>query len=134
MKIFLSYRFTGEKIEELKEIIGKLCSAINKSGHNHYCSFNSAEFYKKNKFTNKQILEYALSELDSSDCILAFIKSEEKSEGMLLEIGYAKSKNKKFILTIKKGIKTTFLREIADKIIEFDNINDLTKQLEKSKI
>jgi len=130
MKIFLSYRFTGEKTEELKEIIEKLCLSLKKSRHNNYCSFNSEDFYKLNKFTNKQILEHALDELNNSDCILAFIKSEEKSEGMLLEIGYAKAKNKKFILAIKKGIKTTFLREIADKIIEFDNIAELTKQLE----
>jgi nucleoside 2-deoxyribosyltransferase len=134
MKIFLSYRFTGEKIEELKEVIGKICSGIGQSGHNHYCSFNSEDFYKSNKFTNKQILEHALNELEVSDCILAFVKSEEKAEGMLLEIGYAKAKNKKFILAIKKGIKTTFLREIAEKIIEFKDIDDLTKQLEKLKV
>jgi len=134
MKIFLSYRFTGEKIEELKQIIGKICSSIEKSGHNHYCSFNSGDFYKSNKFTNKQIFEHALNELNGSDCILAFVKTEEKSEGMLLEIGYAKAKNKKFILAIKKGIKTTFLREIADRVIEFNDIEDLTKQLEILKI
>lgn len=131
MKIFLSYRRTGKKIEELKEIIKKICLSIEKSGYNQYCSFNSENFYKSNKFTNKQILEHALNELDTSDCILAFVKSEEKSEGMLLEIGYAKAKGKKFILAIKKVIKTTFLREIADKIIEFKDIDDLTKQLEK---
>jgi len=134
MKIFISYKFTGEKIEDLKEIIGKICSSILKSGHNRYCPFNSEDFYKSNKLANRQILEHALNELDSADCILAFIKSEEKSEGMLLEIGYAKAKNKKFILAIKKGIKTTFLREIADKIIEFETIEDLTKRLENLKI
>lgn len=131
MKIFVSYRFTGEDPKELESIMKTICSSIEKLGHSHFCSFWKSDFYSKSKFTNKQILDLALKELDNSDCILAFVKSQEKSEGMLLEIGYALAKNKKFILAIKKGIKTTFLREAADRIIEYSDIDDLTKQLKR---
>ena len=76
-------------------------------------------------------MEYALKELDNSDVYLAFVKSEDKSEGMLIEAGYAIAKNKKFWLAIKKGVHTVFLREMADKIIEFENLEELYKKLSK---
>ena len=74
-----------------------------------------------------------MKELDDSDCILAFVKSEEKSEGMLIEIGYALAKRKKFILAIKKDIETTFIKEMADQIIEFEGLNELYNKLSKLK-
>lgn len=130
MRCFISYRFTGEDPKELEETIKHICNLLIKEGHNHYCSFwDSGDngLFKKNKFTNKQILEHALNEIDKADCIIVLIKSEEKSEGMLIEIGYALSKKKKIFLIIKKGVKTTFVREVADKVIEFDNLKELKK-------
>ena len=133
MKIFLSYRFTGEDPKVLKETIQKICNSLDEAGHNHFCSFWKGDFFNENKFTYKQILEHALEELDLSDVYLAFIKSEDKSEGMLLEAGYAIAKGKKFILAIKKGIYTVFLREMADQVIEFKNIEELCEKLKNLK-
>lgn len=132
MKIFISYRYTGENRDTLKDIIDNLCLTFKKAGHEVFCSFYNNYFYKENNFSYKQILDHALTELDNSDCVFALIKSEEKSEGMLLELGYAYSKNKKIILAIKSNVKTVFLREIAEKVIEFDEIDNLYKKLEKS--
>lgn len=129
MKIFLSYKFTGEDPKVLKETIGDVCDSLNKAKHDVFCSFWKENFYKKHKFSHRQILEYALKQLDKSDTYLAFIKSENKSEGMLMEAGYAIAKQKKFYLAIKKGVQTVFLREMADKIIEFKSLHDLYKKL-----
>lgn len=128
MKIFISYRFTGEDPKELEETLKHICDLLIKKGHSHYCSFwdsGNNGLFKKNNFTNKQILEHALKEVDKSDCVVILIKSEDKSEGMLIEIGYALAKKKKIILIIKKGVRTTFVREIADKIIEFENLKEI---------
>ena len=131
MRVFLSYRFTGEDPKILNEILHSICNSLEKAKHNNFCSFWSEDLYKKNKFTNKQILKHALDELEKSDVYLAFVKSEEKSEGMLLEAGYALAKKKKIYLAIKKGIRTTFLREIADKVIDFENLDELYEKLGK---
>jgi len=50
-----------------------------------------------------------------------------------MEIGYALAKRKQFILAIKKDIKTTFMREMADEIIEFENLEELYNKLTKFK-
>ncbi len=60
MKIFISYWFTGEDPEELRETIQNVCRSLEKAGHIPFCSFWKDDIFKKNKFTYKQILEYAL--------------------------------------------------------------------------
>jgi nucleoside 2-deoxyribosyltransferase len=131
MKVFLSYRFTGEDPKVLKKTLMRICNSLEKAGHTHYCSFWKGDLFKENKYSNKQILNHALKELDSSDIYLAFIKSEEKSEGMLIEAGYALAKGKKFYLAIQKGVYTNFMREIADKVIEFEDLEELFVMLRK---
>lgn len=129
MKIFLSYRFTGENPKILKKTIRNIGDSLEKAGHNCFCSFWQGSFFKENNFTHKQILEHALNELEKSDVYLAFIKSEDGSEGMLIEAGYAVALKKKFYLAIKRGVKTVFLREIANKVIEFGQLDELYKKL-----
>jgi len=129
LKIFLSFKFTGENKEELEKTTQKIGQSLVRAGLEYFCGFEREAFFKKNNFTGKQLLEYTLKQLDVCDCVLAFIKSEEKSEGMLLEVGFGLAKNKKIILAIKKGIKTGFLHGIADQIIEFENLDELYAKL-----
>ena len=133
IRIFLAYKFTGEKFEELNAVIRQLCSALEGAGHQVFCSFWKEDFYKSRSFKPKQIFEYALNELEKSDCIIAFINSADKSEGTLLEIGYSLANKKRFILAIRKGVKTSFLRDIANDVIEFGTIDELAEKLAKVK-
>lgn len=129
--IFLSYRFTGEDISELTETLGKILSALRSVGHTVYCSIEDEKWFRENNRTNKEILKHALERLDKSDVILAFVKSDQKSEGMLLEIGYMMAKGKSFTLALKRGTQTTFLAELAEPLIEFDSIDELCDKLTK---
>ena len=129
MKIFLAYKYTGEDPEVLKGIIDQIVSSLGKAGHTTFCSFDKNVFFTEQSSSYKQRLEYVITELDSSDYVLAFVKSQEKSEGMLLEVGYALAKGKKIILAIKSGVHVTFLSEIADVVIEFEEPDDLYSKL-----
>jgi nucleoside 2-deoxyribosyltransferase len=103
---------------------------IDEKGHRTYCSFWDSKMFEEKNYSHKQILNHALHELDSSDWVIIFVKSEEKSVGMLLEVGYALAKKKKLLLIVKKGVKISYLDEVADKTIEFENL----KQLKEIKI
>ncbi len=131
MKIFLSYRFTGEDPIILEQTLSQIKNALEHVGHQVFCSFWEEQRFRDGNFSNKQILEYALKELDSSDVYFAFVKSAEKSEGMLLEAGYALANKKPMWVAVKKGVKTTFLTELADKRIEFETLDDLSQKLSK---
>jgi nucleoside 2-deoxyribosyltransferase len=127
--IYLAYKFTGEDINELTKTLGKILSTLRSVGHTVYCSIEDEKWFKENHKTNKEILKHALERLDKSDVILAFVKSDQKSEGMLLEIGYMMAKGKSFALALKREIKTIFLAELAEPLIEFDSIEDLCDKL-----
>jgi hypothetical protein len=130
MRIFLSYKYTGENPDELKPLITNITKILEKSGYEVFCSFFKGDFFKKNSFTSEQILNYAFNELDKAQVYLAVIKSNEKSEGMFLEAGYALANKKTIVVAIKKGVETSFLKDVAYKVIEFDDLADLYKQLE----
>lgn len=128
MKIFIGQAVTGEDIENLKDECSKVQDALSKAGHESYCTI-----LEGNEFENedaKMKLEHAFEEIDKSDAFLAIIRGEKRSEGMLMEIGYTLSKKKKLIVAIKKEVRDkTYVDELADQVIEFEDINDLCEKL-----
>jgi len=129
MKIFLSFRFTGEESTELHATIGKIVESLRSVGHSVYCSLEDEAWFKEKKHTNGEIMEHAFAKLDESDILLAFIRSDDKSEGMLVEVGYFLGKGKKFALALKNGIKTTSIAQMAEPLIEFDTLDELCGKL-----
>ena len=134
MKIYIAFRFRDKNLAELEENLKNICFGLEKAGHTCLCTFWDEDHFQKNNFTKKQIIDHALKKVDKCDCLLAFIKSDEKSEGMLIEFGYAYAKNKKTIMAVKKGLKTSFAREMSDQVIEFTNFDELYEQIGKLKI
>lgn len=133
MKIFLSYKFADEEQNNLKEFIEKIDSALKKSKHTLLTTFNNQKEFEKNNATMRQIMDKALEYIDQSEIVLCIIKSLEKSEGQIFEIGYSIAKNKKLILAIQKGLKTRWIEHYAQERIEFSDLNDLYKKLERVK-
>ena len=125
MKFFLSYRFTGEDPVKLKPILESIQKALEARGHTNYCTFEWQSHFRDKKLSNREILHHAFAELLGADVLLAFINSPEKSEGMLLEIGYALGKGKKVYVLIRRGVETVFVRAIADRAIEFDKVDEI---------
>jgi len=132
MKIFIGQAVTGEDLNQLYKEMDQIYLSLDKAEHLHYCTLkeNEEEFSKKTKM---QMMEHAFREIDKSDAFLAIVRSEKRSEGLLIEIGYVIAKKKRFILAIKKDVKNTYLRDLADEVIEFDNILELSKNLEELK-
>ncbi len=131
MKFFISYKFAGEDTKELEVILTKISNVLKEKGWDSYSAFSDENLFTKRNFTLKQILHHALKELDNSDYLLVFIRSPERTEGMLMEIGYALAKKKKILLAIKEGIRMPFVEDIADKKIEFNNEEDFLYKLRK---
>jgi hypothetical protein len=129
MRYYIAYKFLGSDGEELKEKLNTISSVIEEAGHNPFIFFRDIKKWGAIKMSPDDIINSAFVELKKSDAFFAFVESDEKSEGMLLESGYAKASNKKIILAIKKGINLRFLRSIADTIIEFEDLSDLKEKM-----
>ncbi len=129
MKIILAYRFTGEDPTELGVTIGSIVKALRDAGHTVYCSLEDETWFREKKRTNAEIMSHAFEQIDSVDAILAFVRSNEKSEGMLLEIGYGLAKGKRLIIALKNGINMTSLHQMANPLITFDTLEELCEKL-----
>jgi nucleoside 2-deoxyribosyltransferase len=132
MKIFIAYKFSGEGNKDtLKLTLGKISNALESSKHKTFIHLRDIENWEEKGLSSKDIISRALNELKKCDAILALVMSPEKSEGLLLEVGFAKALNKKIFLAVKKNANTIFLREIADDIFEFDDIEEITDEIKK---
>jgi len=130
--IFLSYKFTGEPYGPLRELLNKIEKNLTKKGHKVFCSIDLQQFYKKNGMSSYQSqLDYCLQQQKDSDTVIAIIKSEEVSNGMLAELKLSKKFQQKVFLIIKKGLKFKTFRNIAIQTIEFENENEITACVDK---
>ena len=131
MKIFIGQRVADEYGERLIKESRELVNILEGLGHKAYCTLCENESLE---LTPKEWLEHAFKEIDKSDIFLAIIRSENKSEGMLMEVGYVLAKKKKFIVAIKIGVKDTYVPDFASQVLKFKDHEDLKLKLEKIKI
>jgi len=127
MKLFIAHKVTGEEPKELEQTMKKIGKSLEKAGHNYYCTFLNNKTKGKSK---GEILSNALEEMDKCDSILILANSNDKSEGTLMEVGYAIAKEKRIILALKAGVETRIADGTAHEIINFKKIEDLCPQLE----
>ena len=91
-----------------------------------YCTFLDENIREK---TRKDYIGNTIETIKGVDGTLAIIKSEEKNEGLLIEVGLIVGMQKKLFLPIRKGVmKGRYVRLLADKIIEFNGIDDLVNK------
>ncbi|MBW2970456.1 nucleoside 2-deoxyribosyltransferase [Candidatus Woesearchaeota archaeon] len=134
MKVFVSYRFTGENKKELNEILPEVCETLKSAGHDHYCSFFDSAQFEHEKWSGKKILQKAFSEIDISEVVLFFVRTSDVSQGMLVELGYSLAKNKKIVLLINNSVKDSIFRRQIEHVVEFDDMSDLKDKLVNLKL
>lgn len=130
MKIYMGYKFTGENYLELIERINKIRDVLEGRGNKCYGLLKANS--KENKPRNA-IYKKAFREISKCEVLFLLVTSEEKSEGQLIEAGYAKALNKKIIAAVKEGINTNLLA-LSQKNIIFKDMEDLISKLTKFKI
>jgi hypothetical protein len=125
MKIFIAYRYTGENTRELEKILSNIKNILESKGCDIFCSLFLDEHFKNEGFSSQEIYDYCLLQLQAHSSILFFIKSEEKSKGMALELEAAIKNRKKIVLAIRKHLHFPEYRKAAHQIIEYDELSNL---------
>ncbi len=129
-KVFIAYRYTGEPEEKLMEMVARLKASLVSVGLEAICSFESEDDFQKAGMNPGNIVEYMCRKLSEMDYLLAVVKTDDKSEGMLIEVGYRNAlKDHKlthplFILAVKRGVYT-HMRFMANVVLEFEDLEDL---------
>lgn len=127
MKIFITSSFRGfdNKFE-----IENLCMIVRNAGYEDFCFIRDIEHYEKTFIDSKELMEKVREEIGKCDALL--FDATEKSTVRAMELGIAYSLGKIIIVIVKKGIKVKdTLRGVANIIIPYKQINDISKDLSK---
>ncbi len=128
MKIFLSFRYTGESREELQEFFYPLRDKLASHGHKVYLSLDDLVTWECNKLSLKEKFARTFKELEASDALVVVVRTTDKSEGMLMEVGFALAFHKPIYLYLAKGVDT-YIREVATSVVEFTGHAELLEKI-----
>lgn len=131
MKVFISYRFTGESKEDLDNLLIPIKTTLDGRGIDLYCNYFDSDLAVRSKnFAPQDYVFDAFSTLNNCQLLIALIKSSDKSEGMILEVGYAIAKGIPVVAAVKDGVNGTYLPGMAKGKIEWSTNEDLCKKIE----
>lgn len=74
-------------------------------------------------------MAHAFYVIDNSDILFVIQTSEERSEGMLMEVGYSIAKKKIIIVATKSGVHNTYLPTMGTIAFEWSNLEDLSEKI-----
>jgi nucleoside 2-deoxyribosyltransferase len=134
MKTFLAYRFTGEDPKLLEPLLITIREALKEKGIDSYCTFFDEDEFKDKSLNARQIMEHAFKIIDESDFLFVLMTSENKSEGMLMEVGYCVAKGIPIIVAVKEGINKTYVPEMSEMKIIWSNADQLAGLIKESYI
>lgn len=130
VRFFIGQGVTGHDISDLNKELEKIHEVLEDRGNGYYDTLREGdEFQKKGKL---EMMEHVFAEINSCDAFLAIVRSETKSEGMLMEVGYCLAQKKRIVLVIQKDVKETYLRELADEVIEYHDSEDMIAKLKEA--
>jgi hypothetical protein len=129
MEAFVAYRHTGESEEVLADLLGKVCEALASAGVDAYCTFFDENNFQTKQMNARQIMDHAFETIQSKDLLFVVQATDAKSEGMLMEVGWCIRDRKPIVVATKNGVENTYLPDMADMTITYDNNDDLVHQI-----
>lgn len=131
MKTFIAYRFTGEDPARLEPLLKGVQDTFAQRGVEAYCTFFDEDEFKNKSFNARQIMDHAFGIIDNSDFLFVLMTSENKSEGMIMEVGYCIAKDLPVIVAIKSGVSNTYIPDMGTQKIVWTDQNDLFEKIKQ---
>lgn len=129
-RVMVSYKYTGESVDRLDILLSTICDAVCNAGANPYCVYFAKARGSIQQKSPAEMMKIAFSQIDCSDVLLVVQSSESRSEGMLMEVGYAVASQVPVIVVTHSSVLATYLPSIADISIRYDCIDDLKNIIE----
>ncbi len=127
-KIYIAYKFKDSDPVLLKQKLEELSNVVEETlGYKTFIFFRDTQDWGKIKMPIKEVVKKAYKTIEKCDALL--VEASEKANGVYFEVGYAKALKKKIIIIHQKGTEANFLEACADKIIVYEDLDDLRKKL-----
>ncbi len=128
MRIFISYRYTGETTDGLQNFFYPVRDALLKRGFAVYLSLDDLDTWGQNELALSEKFVRTFQALTDSDCLLVITRTTDRSEGLLMEVGFALGQHKPVVLMVQTDVQT-YVRDVASLVVEFQDHSDLLNQL-----
>jgi len=126
--IYLAYKFREQNPKELRKSLEELSKIIEEStNYKTFIFFRDAQKWGKIKMDVKKLVSEACKRIKKCDVII--VEASEKARGTYFEVGYAKALGKKVIIIHQEGTEADFLEACADKVIVYEDFEDLREKL-----
>lgn len=129
MKSFIAYRFSGEDPKNIEPVLRGTVDALKARGIDSYCTFFDNDDVRDTEKTAREIMSHAFSIIDASDFLFVILMSEEKSEGMIMEVGYCIAKKIPIVIAVKEGIQNTYLPQMTSHTFTWADSADLSLKI-----
>lgn len=100
-------------------------------GIESHCTFFDEDDFQERSFSCRQIMEHAFNEIDQSDFLFVLQTSENKSEGLLMEVGYCVAKNLPIMVAVKSGVDQTYVPDMGDLVIRWADVDHLVREISR---
>ena len=123
MNIFISYKQTWVKKEELEENLSIIRDSLNELNHKNFIYY----FDEDSNLEAAKINKIALENIKKSDLIIWFFNHFEKSEWQLLELGMSFALDKEILILVNNKYKDNFYLSywLNWKILYFNNVSEI---------
>lgn len=121
MKTLIAFRYSNEDITVLEPMLFSVKKALESKGVESYCTIFSKD-RNDSLLKPKDWMQHAFKIIDNCDFLFVVQHSQHKSEGMLMEVGYAIAKNIPIVVAAKNSIKDSYLSDMASYTIRWNNL------------
>lgn len=129
MKAVISYKFSGEPVNKLEELLATVCGALRESGVEPFCIQFAKQTGEVEDSEPSVMMQQAFARIDAADMLFVVQTSEAKSEGMLMEVGYATAKKVPVVVATHESVIDTYLPSMADQAIRYSDLEDLARKI-----
>lgn len=131
MGYFIAYRHTGAVPEQLEAMLPAVRDTFVEAGHEAYCTYFDEASFQDKGLGPREIMEHAFSKIEELGNLFVIVDSTEKSEGMILEVGYCIAKSIPFAVAKRKGVDT-YLDKLTDTSFEYKDTADLVLKIKEA--
>lgn len=128
---FIAYRHTGVDAVELERLIPAVRDALQSDSSEVYCTYFNEGDFKNTRLGPVGIMQHAFSKIEEMGNLFVLIDSGQKSEGMIMEVGYCLAKQIPITVAVRSGVTETYIPDMTMDVIRYTDTKDLIYKIKE---
>jgi nucleoside 2-deoxyribosyltransferase len=134
VKVYLAYQFTDEDKDGVVSRLGRVRDALMNQRIGVKCPYFDVPAEQRARFSHKQMMMAGFGMMKNCDVVLALQTSGRRSEGMLMEVGYAWGRGIPVIVATHASVGPTNLPPMGQAQIAWEDDSELVQALQNSEV